>query len=128
MYQDLKRSFWWNDMKKDAAEFVSRCLTCQKVKAEHQRPSGLMQKIDIPQWKWEAIMIDFVVGLPKSVRGNDSIWVIIDKFTKSTHFLAMRKKQLVESLTRVYVDSIVRLHGIPRSIISDRDSRFTSRI
>ena len=128
MYQDLKRVFWWNGMKKDVAEFVSRCLTCQKVKAEHQRPSGLMQKIGIPQWKWEAITMDFVVGLPKSAKGNDSIWVIVDRFTKSAHFLPIKKKQSVESLTKVYVDSIVRLHGISRSIISNRDSRFTSRI
>ena len=115
-------------MKKDVVEFVAKCLICQQVKEENQRPSGLMQRIEIPQWKWEHITIDFVTGLPRSFRGNDSIWIIVDWFSKTTHFLAMKKKQSVESLAHLYIESIVRLHGVLKSIIADRDSCFTSRL
>ena len=115
-------------MKKDVAEFVTKCLICQQVKAENQRPSGLMQRIEIPQWKWEHITIDFVISLSRSFRGNDSIWVIVDQFSKITHFLVMKKKQSVESLAHLYIESIVRLHGVSKSIISDQDSCFTSKL
>ena len=69
---------WWNGMKKDIAEFVARCLVYQQVKAEHQRPGGLLQRIPIPEWKWEHITMNFVVGLPRTRRGYDAIWVIVD--------------------------------------------------
>ena len=115
-------------MKNDVAKFVTKCLICQQVKVENQRPSELMQKIEIPQWKWEHITIDFVTGLPRSFRGNDSIWVIVDRFSKTAHFFIMKKKQLVESLAHLYIESIVRLHGVPKSIILDQDSRFTFRL
>jgi len=98
------------------------------VKAEHQRPSGLMQKIEILQWKWEEITMDFVVRLPKTQRGHDAIWVVVDRLTKSTHFIPIKLSQPVEQLAKLYVDNVVRLHGIPVSIISDRDARFTSKV
>nr|GEY61564.1 putative reverse transcriptase domain-containing protein [Tanacetum cinerariifolium] len=88
---DLKQNFWWNGMKKDVAEFVAKCLTCQKVKIEHQRASGLLQQLKIPVWKWENITMDLVTGLSKTLRKNDSIWVVVDRLTKSAHFLAIRK-------------------------------------
>src|SRR5262249_28358717 len=128
MYRNLKKFFWWTGMKRDIAEFVSRCLVCQQVKAEHQRPSGLMQKMDIPQWKWEEITMDFVVGLPRTQRGHDAIWVVVDILTKSTHFILIKLSQPVEQLAKLYVDNVVRLHGIPVSIISNRDARFTSKV
>ena len=90
MYQDLKEFFWWEGMKKDVAEFVSKCLVCQQVKAEHQKPAGLFQRIDIPEWKWERITMDFVTGLPKTSKGYDSVWVIVDRLTKSAHFLPVK--------------------------------------
>ncbi|GKA92869.1 reverse transcriptase domain-containing protein [Tanacetum coccineum] len=99
MYYDLRDRYWWPGMKKDIAEYVSKCLTCLKVKAEHQRPSGLLQQPEIPVWKWEGIAMDFVTKLPRTSSGHDTIWVIV----------------------------IVARHGVPISIISDRDSRFTSR-
>ncbi|KAG8500109.1 hypothetical protein CXB51_003598 [Gossypium anomalum] len=95
------RMYWWSGMKRDISEFVSRCLICQQVKDEHQVPSGLLQPITIPEWKWERITMDFVLGLSLSPRKKDAIWVIVDRLTK--------------------------LHGVPVSIISDRDPRFTSR-
>nr|GEU78870.1 retrotransposon protein, putative, Ty3-gypsy subclass [Tanacetum cinerariifolium] len=105
----------------------NKCLTCAKVKAEHQKPSGLLQQPDIPVWKWERITMDFVSGLPRTASGHDTIWVIIDRQTKSAHFLPMKKTDSMEKLTRLYLKEIVCMHGVPVSIISDRDSHFTSR-
>ena len=81
MYRDMKRNFWWPSMKKEIAEFVSKCLQCQQVKAGHQRPAGLLQPLPIPEWKWEHLTMDFVVGLPRTPRGMNSIWVILDRLT-----------------------------------------------
>ncbi|GKA28706.1 putative reverse transcriptase domain-containing protein [Tanacetum coccineum] len=127
MYYDLRDRYWWPGMKKDIAEYVSRCLTCLKVKAEHQRPSGLLQQPEIPEWKWEGIAMDFVTKLPRTSSGHDTIWVIVDRLTKSAHFLPMREDYKMERLARLYLNEIVARHGVPISIISDRDSRFTSR-
>nr|KYP46506.1 Retrotransposable element Tf2 [Cajanus cajan] len=127
MYQDLKKTFWWSGMKREIAEYVAACLTCQKAKVEHQKPSGLMQQIEIPEWKWDSITMDFIVGLPRSARNSDVIWVIVDRLTKCAHFLPVNIKWSLEKLTQMYVREIVRLQGVPSSIISDRDPRFTSR-
>ena len=121
MYQDLKEKFWWSGLKRDVAKYVSICLTCQRVKAEHQRPGGVLQPIQIPEWKWEDIAMDFIVGLPKTTNGYDSIWVIVDRLTKSAHFLAIRVSYSMEQLARLYVKEVIRLHGVPKTIISDRD-------
>ncbi|GJS04610.1 reverse transcriptase domain-containing protein [Tanacetum coccineum] len=127
MYYDLRDRYWWPGMKKDIAKYVSRCLTCLKVKAEHQRPSSLLQQPEIPIWKWEGITMDFVTKLPRTSSGHDTIWVIVDRLTKSAHFLPMREDYKMERLARLYLNEIVARHGVPISIISDRDSRFTSR-
>ncbi|XP_073001474.1 uncharacterized protein [Typha latifolia] len=87
MYHDVRRYFWWPGLKKSIAEFVGRCLICQQVKIEHQRPAGTLRSLPIPEWKWEHITMDFVVGLPKTLNKKDSIWVIVDRLTKSAHFL-----------------------------------------
>ncbi|CAL5414693.1 unnamed protein product [Camellia sinensis] len=127
MYQDVKRTFWWPNMKREIAEFVFQCLCCQQVKAEHQRPAGLLQPLSIPEWKWEHISMDFVVGLPRTQRGMDSIWVIVDRFTKSAHFLPVKRTFNADRLAELYMNEIVRLHGVPMSIVSDRDPKFVSR-
>lgn len=127
MYQDLKKLFWWPGMKKDIAQFVYSCLTCQKSKAEHQRPGGLMQSLDVPEWKWDNISMDFVTGLPNTAKGNDAIWVIVDRLTKSAHFIPIKISILLEKLAEIYISIIMKLHGIPSSIIPDRDLRFVSR-
>nr|KYP58949.1 Transposon Ty3-I Gag-Pol polyprotein [Cajanus cajan] len=114
-------------MKREIAEYVAACLTCQKAKVEHQKPSGLMQQMEILEWKWDSIIMDFVVGLPRSSRNSDVIWVIVDRLTKCAHFLPVNIKWSLEKLTQLYVREIVRLHGVPSGIISDRDPRFTSR-
>ncbi|GJY50498.1 putative reverse transcriptase domain-containing protein [Tanacetum coccineum] len=97
------------------------------VKAEHQRPSGLLQQPEIPVWKWERVAIDFVTKLPMTSSGHDTIWVIMDQLTKSAYFLPMREDYKIERLARLYLNEIVARHGVPISIISDRDSHFTSR-
>jgi hypothetical protein len=127
MYQDLKKLFWWPSMKKEVAKFVYACLTCHKSKVEHQKPSGLLQPMFVPEWKWDSIVMDFVSGLPKTKKGNDSIWVIVDRLTKYAHFIAFKTGTLIPKLAETYVDQILWLHGIPSSIVSDRDPRFTSR-
>ncbi|GJR34073.1 putative reverse transcriptase domain-containing protein [Tanacetum coccineum] len=127
MYYDLKDRYWWPRMKKDIAVYVNRCLTCLKVKAEHQRMSGLLQQPEIPKWKYEGIAMDFVTKLPRTSSGHDTIWVIVDRLTKSTHFLPMREDYKMDRLARLYLNEIFARHGVPISIISDRDSRFTSR-
>ena len=127
MYYDLRDLYWWPGMKKDIADYVSKCLTCARIKAEHQRPSGLLQQPEIPEWKWERITMDFVTKLPRTSDGHDTIWVIVDRMTKSAHFLPIREDYKYDRLTRIYIKEIVSKHSVPVSIISDRDSRFTSR-
>ena len=128
MYHDMRTSYWWPGMKKDIATFVSKCLTCSKVKAEHQRPSGLLEQPIIPVWKWESIAMDFITKLPRTTAGHDSIWVVVDRLTKSAHFLPIREDFKVEKLAKVYMKEIICRHGTPIDIISDRDARFTSRL
>ncbi|GJU84593.1 putative reverse transcriptase domain-containing protein [Tanacetum coccineum] len=127
MYHDLKKLYWWPNMKAIIAEYVGKCLTCSRVKAECQKPSGLLVQPEIPMWKWERITMDFVTKLPKTSIGHDTIWVIVDRLTKSAHFIPTRATDSMETLTRLYIKEIVSRHGVPISIISDRDSHFTSR-
>ncbi|KAJ9538159.1 hypothetical protein OSB04_030892 [Centaurea solstitialis] len=127
MCRDLKQHFWWNDLRKDVADYVSKCLTCQKIKIERQRPSGLLQPLEIPIWKWEHISMDFVTGLPKTFRRHNAIWVVVDRLTKSAHFLRIHETYSISKLAELFQKEIVRLHGTPVSIVFDRDPRFTSR-
>ncbi|GJT21500.1 putative reverse transcriptase domain-containing protein [Tanacetum coccineum] len=127
MYQNLKPLYWWPNMKADIATYVSKCLTCTKVKAEHKKPSGLLHQPKILVWKWERITMEFVSGLPRTPSRYDMIWVIVDRLTKSAHCLPMKKTYSMEKLTRLYLKEIVCRHGVPVSIISDRDTHFTSR-
>ena len=114
-------------MKRDISEFVTKCLFFQRVKAENQVHSGLLQPIRILEWKWDRIIMDFVVGLPLTRRKHDSIWVVVDRLSKSAHLLPVRTEYSLDKLADLYIKEIVRLHEIPISIISDRDLRFTSR-
>nr|GEW23603.1 putative reverse transcriptase domain-containing protein [Tanacetum cinerariifolium] len=126
MYQDVKKLYRWPNMKADIATYVSKCLTCAGVKAEHQRPSRLLVQPAIPEWKWDNIRMDFITKLPKSSQGFDTIWVIVDRLTKSAHFLPIRENDPLDKLARLYLNRIVVRYGIPVSIICDRDGRFTS--
>ncbi|GKE92306.1 putative reverse transcriptase domain-containing protein, partial [Tanacetum coccineum] len=126
MYQDIKKLYWWPNMKADITTYVSKFLTCLKVKAEHQKPSGFLVQPEIPQWKWDNITMDFITKLPRTSSGYDTIWVIVHRLTKSAHFLPMRENDSMDKLTRLYLKEVVTRHGIPVSIICDHDGRFTS--
>ncbi|XP_016173629.1 uncharacterized protein LOC107616147 [Arachis ipaensis] len=108
MYHDLKKMFWWPGMKRDLATIVNKCLVCQKVKIEHQKPSGVLQPLGIPEWKWEDISMDFVMGLPRTQTGRDAIWVIVDRLTKTAHFLPVKATDSLERLATLYIKEIVR--------------------
>ncbi|GKB31188.1 putative reverse transcriptase domain-containing protein [Tanacetum coccineum] len=126
MYQDLKQLYWWPNMKANIATYVSKCLTCAKVKAEHQKSSVLIVQPEIPEWKWERIIMDFVTKLPKTTNGYDIIWVIVDRLTKSAHFLLIRENDPMKRLMKLYMKEVVTKHGVLVSIISDHDGRFIS--
>nr|GEW55636.1 reverse transcriptase domain-containing protein [Tanacetum cinerariifolium] len=122
----MKKQYWWPNIKADIATYVSKCLTCVKVKAEHQKPSGLLVQPKIPEWKWDNITMDVVTKLPKSSQGYDTIWVIADRLPKSAIFTPRRETDHIDKLARIYLKEVVTRHGIPVSIISDRDPRFAS--
>ncbi|WVZ71519.1 hypothetical protein U9M48_020095 [Paspalum notatum var. saurae] len=126
MYQDLKQKFWWYGMKREVAEYVALCDVCQRVKAEHQKPAGLLQPLKIPEWKWEEIGMDFIVGLPRTQSGFDSIWVVVDRLTKVAHFIPVKTTYSGAKLAELYMSRIVCLHGVPKKIVSDRGTQFTS--
>jgi hypothetical protein len=109
------------------AAHVVMCNVCQGVKAEHQRPTGLLLPLKIPEWKWEEIGMDFITGLPHTSKGYDSIWVITDRLTKVAHFIPVKTTYKVSQLAELYMARIVSLHGVPKKIILDRGSQFTSR-
>ncbi|KAJ9541664.1 hypothetical protein OSB04_028170 [Centaurea solstitialis] len=104
MYRDLRTGYWWPGMKRDVARYVESCLTCLKVKAEHQKPHGKMQPLEIPEWKWENLTMDLITKLPKTPRKFDAIWVIVDRLTKSAIFLPVRESSTAEQLAKIYVD------------------------
>jgi hypothetical protein len=127
MYQDLKRKYWWYGLKRDVAAHVVMCEVCQRVRVKHQRPAGLLHPLKKPEWKWEEIGMDFITGLPRTQKGYVSIWVIMDKFTKVTHSIPVKTTYKVSQLAELYMTWIVCLHGVPKKIVSDRGSQFTSR-
>nr|GFA20220.1 putative reverse transcriptase domain-containing protein [Tanacetum cinerariifolium] len=126
MYQDMKKLYWWPNMKADIATYVSKCLTCAKVRAEHQKPLGLLVQPKILEWKWDNITMDFVTKLPKSSLGYDTIWLIVDRLTKSAIFTPIRETGPMDKLERIYLNEVVTRHGIPVSIINNHDPRFAS--
>jgi hypothetical protein len=120
MYHDLKATYWWYGMITDVAEYVTLCDTCQRVKAEHQRPSRLLQPLQWPEWKWEEIAMDFIVGVPRTQSGYDCIWVIVDRLTRVAHFIPVKTTYSRPQLTELYMSMIVCLHGVPKKIVYDR--------
>src|SRR5438132_10089599 len=117
MYQDLKSKYWWSGMKKNIAEYVARCDICQRIKAEHQRPAGLLQPLPISVWKWDEISMDFIVELPRTQKGNDSIWVIVDRLMKVAYFVPVKAAYHGNQYTELYIQHILRLHGVPSRIV-----------
>jgi hypothetical protein len=126
MYQDLKQNFRWSNMKVDIAKYVAECDTCHQMKESHLKSAGVLQPLSIPMWKWDDINMDFIVGLPLTARKKDFIWVIVDRLTKTAHFIAVHTTYLVRQYAKIYMDQIVHLHGIPKTIISDRGTQFVA--
>jgi hypothetical protein len=127
MYQDLKSRYWWYGIKRAIAEYVALCDNCQRVKAEPQRPVGLLQPLKIPEWKWKKISMDFIVGLPKTQSGYDSIWVIVDHLSKVAHFILVKTTYKGSKLAELYIERIMCLHGVPKKIVSNRATQFTTK-
>jgi hypothetical protein len=128
MFQELKQKFWWSNMKVDIAKYVAKCDTFHWMKASHLKSTGVLQPLSIPMWKWDDISMDFIVGLPLTARKKDSIWVIVDKLTKTSHFIAVHTTYSLQQYAELYMNQIVRLHGIPKTIISDRGNQFVARL
>ncbi|WVZ84572.1 hypothetical protein U9M48_031597 [Paspalum notatum var. saurae] len=114
-------------MKREIAKYVSECDVCKRVKADHLKPGVMLQPLNVPAWKWEDIHMDYVVGLPRTQKGYDSIWVIVDRFTKAAHFIPVKTCYTAATYAGLYISRIVSLHGIPVTITSDRGSVFVSR-
>jgi hypothetical protein len=127
MYQDLKQHYWWTKMKIEIACYVARCDTCRRVKAIHMKTAGPLQPLPILTRKWEDINMDFIVGLPKTAKGFDSIWVIIDRLTKTAHLLPIKVKYTVATYAELYIARILSFHGVPKTIVSDRGPQFLSK-
>src|SRR3954465_11188567 len=114
-------------MKRDIARFVAECDVCRRIKAEHQRHAGTLRPLPIPEWKWDKVNMDFITGFPKTQKGNDAIFIVIDRLSKVAHFLPVRGSITASQLVDLYVSKIVFLHGVTLEINSNRGSRFTSR-
>jgi hypothetical protein len=127
MYHDLKQHYWWTKMKIEIARYVARCDTCRCVKAIHMKTASPLQSLPIPTWKWEDISMDFIVGLPRTAKGYDSIWVIIDRLTKIAHFLPVKTYYPVITYAHMYIACILSLHGVPKILVSDRGPQFVSK-
>ena len=108
------------------AEYLAHCIECQQVKDEHQHPARLLQPLPIPEWKWETISMDFITSLPKNFRWNDSIMAVVDKLSKASHFIHVKYTYKFVNIANIFMKEIFRLHGAPKVIVSDRDTKFTS--
>ena len=114
-------------MKWEVVEYIARCLECQQVKNEHQHPMGLLQPLPMLEWKWEIISLDFIMGLPRTKKKNDSIMVVVNKLTKYSHFIPVKSTYKAINIADIFMREISRLHGIPKTIISNWDVKFTSK-
>jgi hypothetical protein len=127
MYQDLRQNFWWTRMKREIAKYISEYDICQRVKSSHLKTAGILQPLPIPSWKWEDIRMDFIVGLPDTSQKHNSIWVIVDRLAKTVHFLPVHTTYNAKKYVEINLDQIVRLHGVPKTIISDHGAQFIAR-
>lgn len=126
MIARLRKEYHWPGMKKNVAEYLARCLECQHIKAEHQHPAALLQPLPILEWKWETISMDFITGLPRTKKNNDSIMVVVDKLSKEAHFIPVQSTYRAVQIAHIFMQNVFKLHGLPKTIIFDRDVKFTS--
>jgi hypothetical protein len=127
MYHDLRQQFWWMRMKRETARYVSECDTCRKVKANYMKPGGLLQPLSIPEWMWDDISMDFIMGLSLTACKFDSIWVIVDRLSKSAHFIPVHTNYNVQKYAGIYIARMLCLHGVLKMIIFYRGSQFVAR-
>ena len=124
--QALERYFYWPNLQTDIEKYVRECMICQKVKYDRHKTPGLLQPLPIPEAPWESIAMDFITDLPRTQYGNDAIWTIIDRFSKQAHFLPIRKKIKPDHMAKLFLAHIFKHHGMPSSIVGDRDPRTTN--
>jgi hypothetical protein len=123
----VKSHYFWPAIKKEIKEYIARCMECQKVKAEHRHPTGLLQPLPIPKWKWEVVTMDFITGFPRTDNQHDSIMVVVDKLTKVAHFIPLKTTHKASNVANIFMREISGLHGIPKIIVSNPDPKFTSK-
>jgi hypothetical protein len=121
---NIQRSYWWPGLRTEVNKYVTSCDNCQRNKPTHQSPAGLLQSLPVPQGRWEDISMDFIVQLPSTPRGHDAILVVVDRLTKRAHFIATKTAVSAPEVAQLFIDNIFRLHGLPKTIVSDRDPRF----
>jgi hypothetical protein len=112
----IKNQYYWSGMKREVADFISRCLECQKVKAENRHPSGILQPLAILEWKWEGVTMNFITKFPRKTKQHDSIMVVVDKLTKAAHFILLKLTHKEANITDIYMREISRLHGVPKKL------------
>src|SRR4051812_21576611 len=122
-----KKQYWWPGLKRYCAKYVSECDVCRRVKVVHQKPYGLLQPLKPPEWKWEKVEMNFITGFPRSQKGNNAIFVVIDRLSKVAHFFPVKETVSAIQLAELYINRIVSLYGVPLDISSDRGSIFTSK-
>jgi hypothetical protein len=123
-YSRIKKHFFWTGLKQDTENFVKQCQVCQQAKPEHNHPTGLLQLLPVPQGAWQDITMDFIEGLPKS-ESYDTILVVVDRFSKYAHFIPLHQPFTAQTVAQAVFDNVVKLHGLPKTIVSDRDKIFT---
>jgi hypothetical protein len=126
MVTTLRKIFYWLNMKGGTTKYLAKCQYCQHVKAEHQLPAGLLHPLPVPEWKWETISLESITSFPRTQKQNDSIMLVIDKLSKSAHFIPLKSTFKAINIAEIFMKEIFRLHGIPKTVISDRDVKFTS--
>jgi len=123
----VRSQYFCPGLKKEVTNYISRCIECDKVKTGHKHPMGPLQPFPIPKWKWEVVMVYFIINLPKTVKQHDSIMVVVEKLTKATYFIHVKKTHKEENITEIYMKEFSRLHGVPKAIVSSKDFKFTSK-
>jgi hypothetical protein len=123
----FKSHYFWPGIKKENVEYITICMECQKVKAQHKHPIGFLQPLPIPEWKWEVVKMDFITGFPRTGKHHDSIMVVVDTITKVAHFILLKNTHKEANVDDIFMREIARLHGIPMTIVSNRDQKFTSK-
>jgi transposase InsO family protein len=124
----LQRTFWWPAMRSDVERFVGTCVPCQRNKSSTQAPAGLLQPIPVPGRRWEVVTLDLITGLPATEGGNDAIAVFVDKLTKMVRLVACQETDGAQEVANHFVDAVFRSHGVPKTLLTDRDPRFTSNL